>query len=82
MLDRRSRHRIHGMLADVVLLELWLANEVSMDEATEAELSDAFSRVQARMLVVQSILWPQEEDEWLSDVDSNSGAEDEAAVER
>jgi len=47
------------MLADVVLIELWLANEVQPDEATEAELSDAFSRVQARMLVVQSILWPE-----------------------
>jgi len=49
------------MLADVVLLELWLANEVQVqgdDDPTSAELEDAFCRVQARMLVVQSILWP------------------------
>jgi len=54
------------MLADVVLLELYLANEVQLDAdgVTFAELSDSFSRVQARMLVVQAILWPEEEPEY------------------
>jgi len=62
MLDRRSRHRIHGMLADCVLIELWLAEEFDIDDdVTYAELSDAFSRIQARMLVVQSLLWPSDE---------------------
>jgi len=49
------------MLADVVLLELWLAQEVEYDDVSHAELSDAFSRVQARQLVIQSILWPDED---------------------
>lgn len=51
------------MLADVVLLELWLAQEIEPDDdVTHAQLSDAFSRVQARQLVIQSILWPEDDD--------------------
>jgi len=49
------------MLADVVLIELWMAEELDCDdEVKEAELMDAFTRIQARMLVVQAILWPDE----------------------
>jgi len=49
------------MLADVVMLELWLAHELPDDEVTHAELEDAFCRVQARQMVVQAILWPSDD---------------------
>jgi len=67
MLNRKSRTRIHGMLADVVSLELWLVEELGDDEVTHAELEDAFCRVQARMLVIQSILWPSDEEDFDAD---------------
>jgi len=53
------------MLADVVLLELWLCGEYDADgtdEVVQAEVEDAFARIQARMLVVQSVLWPSDDD--------------------
>jgi len=50
------------MLADVVMLELWLAQEIEDNDVSHAELCDAFSRVQARQLVVQSLLWPEDDD--------------------
>jgi len=75
-LNRKARHRIHGMLADVVLLELWLANEIEPeDEVQHTEMEDAFSRIQARMLVVQSLLWPSDEDfEEAADAGVSQGA--------
>jgi len=73
-LNRKARHRIHGMLADVVMLELWLCQELPDDEVQHAELEDAFSRVQARMLVVQAILWPSD-DPAFDDPYDDDGAE-------
>jgi len=61
MIDRRARHRIHGSIADIVLLELWLAHELDESELEERTLEDAFCRVQARMLVVQALLWPSDD---------------------
>jgi len=74
MIDRRSRHRIHGSIADIVLLELWLCRELDESELEERTLEDAFCRVQARMLVVQALLWPSEDGDDSVDDDS----EDEA----
>jgi len=72
-LDRKARHRIHGMLGDVVMLELWLAHEVEPDDDVQhAELEDAFSRIQARMLVVQSLLWPSDDSDPLDHDDEAS----------
>jgi len=73
--DSKSRRRIHGMLGDVVLLELWMSEELDPDEDTPefAELQDAFCRVQARMQVVQAILWPSDDDA-LDDADLDRAA--------
>lgn len=53
-MDRKGRHRIQHSISDIVLIELWLACEL---DASQDEISDAFARIQARMLVVQSILF-------------------------
>lgn len=55
----KGRHRIHGAISDVVTIELWMLQELDVPNEV---VEDCFMRIQARMLVVQSILWPDEAD--------------------
>lgn len=67
MLNRKSRIRIHHSISDVCLCELWLAGETDADFT---EIEDAYCRIQARMLTLQAILWPQENHECPEDYDA------------
>jgi len=54
----KSRHRISNALADTAKVELWLLEELELEQK---EVEDIFCRIQARMLVLQAILWPDDE---------------------
>lgn len=57
---KANRHRIQNALADTAKVELWLLEELELDDK---EVEDIFCRIQARMLVLQAILWPDDEEE-------------------
>jgi len=57
---KANRHRIQNALADTAKVELWLLEELELEDK---EVEDIFCRIQARMLVLQAILWPDDEEE-------------------
>jgi len=54
-----QRKRLDLSISHLIGLELWLIGELDL---TEQELSHHFSSLQARMLVVQAMAWPSDED--------------------
>lgn len=68
-MDSTQRKRLQRSVSAVIGLELWLIGELDIDEQ---ELTHLFSSLQARMAVIQAIIWPSDDEPLDAEADADS----------